>query len=96
MSDLCKTGCARVREHVRRLASIGGGVMQGQRFASSRLGVQFVDCTVLLALAVIRYCLSALRGVTGNQAGIGDGHEAGVAPSELNMEQHMKHMPAKP
>jgi len=55
MSDLYKTGCARVRERVRRLASIGGGVMQGQAFAGSRLGVQFVDCTALLVLAVIRY-----------------------------------------
>jgi hypothetical protein len=59
MSDLYKTGCARVRERVRRLASIGGGVMPGQAFAGSRLGVQFVDCTALLVLAVIRCCLFA-------------------------------------
>ena len=72
MSDLCKTGCARVREHVRRLASIGGGVMQGQRFAGSRPGVQVVDCTALLVLAVIRCYLFTSRGGTGNGAGTGD------------------------
>jgi hypothetical protein len=33
-----------------------------QVVAGSRLGVQFVDCTVLLALAVIRYCFVVLRG----------------------------------
>jgi len=73
MSDLCKTGCARVREQIRRLASIGGGVMQGQRFAGSRLGVQVVDCTELLVLAVIRCYLFTSRVVTGNGAGTGDG-----------------------
>jgi len=32
MFDLCKTGSVRVRERVRRLASIGGGVMPGSGF----------------------------------------------------------------
>jgi hypothetical protein len=74
MSDLCKTGCTRVREHVRRLASIGGGVMQGQRFAGSRLGVQVVDCTELLVLAVIHcFCVACLlyEGSRGMEQGLG-------------------------
>jgi hypothetical protein len=54
MFDLCKTGSARV-------VSVSGGwplsavaSCRGQAFAGSRLGVQFVDCTALLVLAVIR------------------------------------------
>ncbi|CAH2775482.1 MAG: hypothetical protein CBARDMAM_0591 [uncultured Caballeronia sp.] len=74
---------------------------RGQDFAGSRLGVQFVDCTAMLVLAVIRsfvavwlllICFTSGHGEWGQGLGI----RAGVASSGLNMEQHTKHMPAKP
>ena len=76
MFDLYKTGCARVRERVRRLASIGGGVMPGPKLSL----VPGLSCSSSIAphcwcwqLFDVACCLFAQRGVRG--MGSGTGHK---------------------